>query len=434
MLGLLQLALLLLVPCKSLAGAAATSGSAATATTTMAAAVTVSTLFPYEPPKKGTNPGSGCWWGPSFAVTKAGTVLVAAELKLETTQHEIPTELVMKRSLDGGRSFGATAVLVSDPTHGTVFGGGTFIHAAATDVVFYMYLGASDCNKKLDPSCNPSALPLYVIRSHDAGVSWSPPVAVATANGTNHTAGEVVGHGTELRHGAHRGRLLQTVNQWFGAGPKDGPGYILQVYSIYSDDNGATWEQGGYVPLPSIHAEAVAAELSNGSLVVSMRNAEPRTPSPGLPNDAVLCDAANVSCRVFARSDDGGSTWGEWWALPTAKLPIYTCQAAFVGSPDGKTLYIGAPMNTSTGDRWNYTVYSSSDGGREWTWFAGVYSGPAGYSDMSFLPDGNLVVSFQLGGAPKFSAGQAGTSLALAVVQLPQSHLLAPAPAPAEEG
>ena len=379
------------------------------------AAPNVSTLFPYEAPKKGINPGSGCWWGPSFAVTKAGTVLVAGELKLETAQHEIPTELVMKRSLDGGRSFGATTVLASDPTHGTVFGGGSFIHAAATDTVFYMYLGRSDCNKKLDPSCNPSALPLYVKRSHDAAVSWSPAVPVATANGTNHTAGEVVGHGIELHHGAHRGRLLLTVNQWFGAGPKSGPGYILQVYSIYSDDNGATWEQGGYVPLPSIHAEAVAAELANGSLVVSMRNAEPRLPD-------TQCDAHNVSCRVFARSDDGGSSWGEWWALPTAKLPIYTCQAAFVGSPDGKTLYIGAPMNISTGDRWNYTVYSSTDGGREWAWLAGVYSGPAGYSDMSFLPDGNLAVAFQLGGAPKFSAGQAGTSIALAIVQPPHAQ------------
>ena len=77
-------------------------------------------------------------------------------------------------------------------------------------------------------------------------------------------------------------------------------------------------------------------------------------------------------------------------------------------------------MNFSTGDRWNYTVYSSTDGGREWAWVAGVYDGPAGYSDMSFLPDGNLAVAFQLGGAPNYAAGQAGTSLALGIVQLPQ--------------
>ena len=76
-------------------------------------------------------------------------------------------------------------------------------------------------------------------------------------------------------------------------------------------------------------------------------------------------------------------------------------------------------MNTSTGDRSNYTVYSSTDGGREWAWVVGVYSGPSGYSDMTFLPDGNLAVGFQRGGAPKFAAGQAGTSLALAIVELP---------------
>ena len=77
-------------------------------------------------------------------------------------------------------------------------------------------------------------------------------------------------------------------------------------------------------------------------------------------------------------------------------------------------------MNASTGDRSNYTVYSSMDGGREWAWVVGVYSGPSGYSDMTFLPDGNLAVGFQRGGTPKFAAGQAGTSLALAIVELPQ--------------
>ena len=38
---------------------------------------------------------------------------------------------------------------------------------------------------------------------------------------------------------------------------------------------------------------------------------------------------------------------------------------------------------------------------------------------MAFLPDGeSLAVAFQHGGAPKFGAGQAGTSLALAVVPM----------------
>lgn len=47
---------------------------------------------------------------------------------------------------------------------------------------------------------------------------------------------------------------------------------------------------------------------------------------------------------------------------------------------------------------------------------------------MAFLPDGeSLAVAFQHGGAPKFGAGQAGTSLALAVVPMADALVGAPA-------
>ena len=66
-------------------------------------------------------------------------------------------------------------------------------------------------------------------------------------------------------------------------------------------------------------------------------------------------------------------------------------------SLDDGRLYFGGPMNKTTGDRTNYTVYSSIDGGKHWEWVAGVFAGPSGYSDISFLPDGQLGIGFQLG-------------------------------------
>jgi len=75
-------------------------------------------------------------------------------------------------------------------------------------------------------------------------------------------------------------------------------------------------------------------------------------------------------------------------------------------------------MNTTTGDRWNYTIYTSLDGGREWAWATGVYGGPSGYSDMIFLPSGELAVGFQRGlGLPRPVVG-GGYEMAYARVEV----------------
>merc|ERR1712194_667730 len=135
--------------------------------------------------------------------------------------------------------------------------------------------------------------------------------------------------------------------------------------------------------------EATLAELQNGSLVISVRNAVSRSAGD-------LCKDGEV-CHTFCRSDDGGQSWVETWSVPVQELPVHTCQSSLIGASDGKVLYFGAPMNTTTGDRYNYKTYTSSDGGRQWQWLTGVFEGPSGYGDMTFLPHGQLGTAFQRG-------------------------------------
>jgi sialidase-1 len=381
------MALQLLVGCAILATAAATAGFGSTETPPHAPTptnlpVVLSTLFPYHKPKGGYNSGSGNWWGASFSVTKHGTVLVAGLLKLQTKQHEVPTELDLRRSEDGGLSWGTITALVSDPTNTSMFGGGGLIYSAASDTVFFLYLDAPQPKPAI-----PQALPIRAIHSKDDGITWSLPVTV----GANLTGGEILGHGIELAYGAHKGRLVIGTNQWVGAGPKWGPGFDLRVYSIYSDDGGVSWERGEDFPVPFTPLEATIAEISNGSLIISTRNAYPR----GDPKLA-FCTNGTI-CHTFGRSDDGGVTWPVTWTLPVEQLPIYGCQPTLISTADGSKLYFGAPMNTTTADRWNYTVYTSVDGGRQWEWLTGVFGGPSGYSDMALLANGELAVGFQRG-------------------------------------
>jgi len=162
----------------------------------------------------------------------------------------------------------------------------------------------------------------------------------------------------ELQHGPHSGRLIIAANEYVGTGPASGPGFDLRAYSVYSDDGGATWQRGSDIPVPYTPIEATLAELQNGSLVISVRNAVSRSAGN-------LCKDGEV-CHTFCRSDDGGQSWVETWSVPVQELPVHTCQSSLIGASDGKVLYFGAPMNTTTGDRYNYTIYTSSDGGRQW--------------------------------------------------------------------
>jgi len=380
---------------------------AALHTVSTSSVVSLSTLFPYHKRSSGNiNPGSGCWWGASFAVTKHNTVLAAGEVKLETTAHEVPTQLEMKRSDDGGLTWGNATVFVSDPKNGTVFGGGSFVYSSLTDTVLFLYLGPPYTGQPL-PS---TEQPIFVMHSKDDGRTWSPPIRAKSKNGANVTGGELLGHGIELRHGAHTGRLVLATNEYVGPGPKSGPGYDLRTYSVFSDDAGLTWSRGSDLLVPFTPLEATVAEIGNGSLIISARNAVPRTAGN-------MCASGEI-CHTFGRSDDGGVTWAETWTVPVDRLPVHTCQPSLISTSDGSKLYFGAPMNTTTGDRWNYTIYTSLDGGREWAWATGVYGGPSGYSDMIFLPSGELAVGFQRGlGLPRPVVG-GGYEMAYARVEV----------------
>jgi sialidase-1 len=377
-----------------------------------ASVVDISTLWPYHKRSSGNiNAGSGNWWGASFAVTRHGTVLAGGELKLETTQHNVPTQLELRRSEDGGITWSHSIALVSDPENATVFGGGGFIYSHLSDTVFFLYLGEAHKGQP-EPM---TELPVYVIASKDDGLTWSQPVRAAK-DSIKVTGGEILGHGLELKHGPRAGRLIIAANEQVGTGPSSGPGYDLRAYSTYSDDGGLTWQQGSDLPVPFTPIEATLAELDNGSLVISVRNALPRTAGN-------LCEDGEV-CHTFGRSDDGGQSWVQTWSVSAQQLPVHTCQSSLVAAADGKTLFLGAPMNTTTGDRYNYTVYTSKDGGRQWQWFVGVFQGASGYGDMTFLPNGQLGIAFQRGLGLKGIVG-GGYEMAYARVDMSDSHVVA---------
>lgn len=247
---------------------------------------------------------------------------------------------------------------------------------------------------------------LSIVSSTDGGTTWGTARPVYNGAGDRFISSGMVNRGLEMKHGPHAGRLVVPREVFFGdahVSPVTPGGFENKAGVIFSDDHGLTWDAGDFLPPPFREEEPAVAELGNGSLVITCRNGQNRSASN-------LCTASEV-CRVFARSDDGGQTWASTWAVPVSELPAHRCEAAMVtadleGHPTGVMVF-GAPMNSTTGDRTNYTLYHSMDGGSTFGWGAGLYPGSAGYSGLVVLGTERLTdgVSWRVDVGAAFQAG-----------------------------
>ena len=133
------------------------------------------------------------------------------------------------------------------------------------------------------------------------------------------------GHGIQLQHGEHAGRLVVPI---YFQQPNGGGGLTSSACTevIYSDDGGVTWQHGE--PLPNtLGHESVVVELPNGNLQIFMRN----TASSG------------GKCKT-ATSLDGGQTWidvtstfGDNYAGTNSQLSAIAYSAPVVSAKDGQT-------------------------------------------------------------------------------------------------
>jgi len=130
----------------------------------------------------------------------------------------------------------------------------------------------------------------YLITSDDDGKSWSSPREITrsvkkTGYVTNYAGGP--GTGIQIKYGRFRGRIIMPFSQ--------GPWSDMKVYTVFSDDNGETWEFGDTAPniLKGMPNEVQMAELADGTLMLNARTFK------GQP------------FRMISDSSDGGKTWSE---------------------------------------------------------------------------------------------------------------------------
>ncbi|MFB6534019.1 exo-alpha-sialidase [Streptomyces noursei] len=321
--------------------------------------------------------GYACFRIPAIVRTVRGTLLAFAEGRVHDCGDAGDIDLVLKRSTDGGRTWGPLEVVNhgDGDTHGNP--------APLVDRRTGRIVLAETYNKgRTDGlSCDvPCDRTPHLQYSDDDGATWSAPRDLTRSIRPRrwnswYATGPV--HGIQLAHGRHAGRLVFGVNAESYAGNRITANHAALVHS---DDGGTTWKVGALDSWPIAPdgtfrqkpSEMTLLERSDGSLYVNGRDQ----------------DGTDLGNRTAAVSRDGGDTFTTpFRAIPDLYAPMVQASAlrlprSTAAGGSGRTL-LAAPADPDR--RRTMTIRSSYDEGRTWEGVdrgAQVTTDWSGYSDL----------------------------------------------------
>ncbi|MDX6235231.1 MAG: sialidase [Kribbellaceae bacterium] len=338
-----------------------------------AAAVTQLTLF-----DKG-GAGYGCYRIPAIVRTKTGALLAFAEARRTWCADSQEIDLVMRRSVDNGRTWSPQKVVLSgtdsDPNAVATRGNPTPIVDLVTGRIVLL--------TTMDPGTSSYPRTPYVQVSDDDGLTFSTAKNIGSQIDDPAWGWYATGpvHGIQLTRGVHKGRLVAGTN-YDVAGKVGGQ-------LVYSDDHGDTWHKGatdlrsdGLVP-----QEISVVERVDGSIYAGARNN----------------GGGSGNSRASAISADGGETFTAPFTsvvgltTPTVQGSLLRLRATDEGDKYNRILF-ASPADP---DRRRYmTIRSSYDEGKTWQTVADgtrITSDWSGYSDMTELDTGEIGLLYEGG-------------------------------------
>jgi sialidase-1 len=295
---------------------------------------------------------------PGIVTTSAGSVLCCYEARGETRNDWARTDLVLRRSTDGGKTFSSRLIVKNETPGITTFGNPVLI----SDGRLIHFIWHKDYSQAF-----------YQV-SRDDGVSFSEPVEITRAfheflpryPWTVIASGP--GHGIALQSG----RLIVPV--WLARGKAlDAAGRAKEhqpsaTGTLISEDHGATWHGGGLIEGIANGNEASAVELSDHSVLLNIRHQE------------------TAGFRLASRSPDGIRSFG----IPEydEALPDPMCFGSLLRGPDGRIYFINCANNRDR-RRINLTLRMSQDDCQSWR-DSLLIDPVGGYADLAGLGNGTL--------------------------------------------
>lgn len=262
----------------------------------------------------GDEPGVQQYRIPALVVTGRGTLLAFSEARTDGATDCAYKWLVVRRSADNGATWSASVAVAGRSDTGSASGNPQAVFHAPSGSVVVTY-GV----KLLPGGCSPGDGVFVVDDGGSDGLAWGAPRNISGFLGEL-WGGVVPGPGAGIVTSARSprpGRIVFSGSS--GAYNRD--------VVFFSDNGGLTWAASKTVLLAM--DESAPAELADGSLYLSMRNADANR----------SCD-----CQAYSTSADAGETWSTPISYdPTLISP--QCEASVLAF--GGSLYFANPASTT---------------------------------------------------------------------------------------
>jgi sialidase-1 len=310
---------------------------------------------------------------PAVVRTLSGTTLAFAEGRKGGEGDSGDIDLVLRRSQDGGATWGPLQVVVDDGAN--TAGNPVPIVDGETGTVWLLFTTNDGGVSESQINAGTGSRDAWVTSSVDDGATWVAPTPIsASVKGAGwRWFATGPGHGIQLADG----RLLSPCN--FTVGTLSGDGSSC---AIVSDDHGATWQAGGIVP-GGFGDESTVAQRSDGTLLLNFRS------------------RYTINRRGLSTSSDRGTTWTPGQAAGSLIDPH--CQGSSLAPvhPSWQAASGGADVlllsNAASTQRQFLSVTASLDGGATWPVARWLVPGPAAYSDLVLMGDGSVGILYERG-------------------------------------
>lgn len=334
--------------------------------------------------------GYNCYRIPAILKTPKGHLLAFAEARRNNCGDFGDVEIVMKRSVDNGKSWEGLQVVADNGAHQA---GNQAPVMDLTDKRFpkgrlFLFYNTGSAHEQ-EVREGKAIREIWYKTSLDEGKTWSEPVNITLqvskpkypAAHPSYTFVEdwrsyanTPGHGLQIQNGAYRGRIFIAANHSEGPPKAQFKDYI--AHGFYTDNHGESFQLSPNVEYAGSN-EAIAAETSNGSLLFNCRN-----------------QSGDAKYRLQAFTKNAGETWDEVKVMTDVPDPV--CQGSMIDyqPKKSKKVLILSNLNSQT-KREKLTVRISIDDGQSWSKGKELYAGSAAYSDLVVQNDNSIGVLYE---------------------------------------
>lgn len=299
---------------------------------------------------------------PAIVKARNGDILAFCEGRLNSGADTGRIDIVMKRSIDNGGTWGALTVIATDGEN-TCGNPCPLVDRDSGRITMLFCANPCDAIEE-EIMQGKGTRSVFKIASDDHGYTWSRPVQITKEVKREHWTWYATGpcHAIQLSTGRYIFPCNHGVAGVIGFG-------MTRSHLVFSDDGGESFHIGGTAAFDT--NECTAAEL-DGVLYLNMRS------------------RLFGMRRAGAKSYDGGLTLSK---TERTDLPDPYCQGAVAAFPEGLLF----TNNASESARSNLTLHYSPDMGRTWEKGVQIDHCPTSYSDILMLTDSAVLVLYECG-------------------------------------